>query len=70
MPPLPDGHTIFVLAITALALFLFTRDRLPLEASSLAILVILILSSSYSRTSPTARWSGPSTSCLDSATRR
>ncbi|MDE0001612.1 MAG: SLC13 family permease [Rhodospirillaceae bacterium] len=44
MPPLPDGHTIFVLATTALALFLFTRDRLPLEASSLAILVILILS--------------------------
>ena len=44
MPPLPDGHTIFVLALTALALYLFTRDRLPLEASSLAILVILILS--------------------------
>ena len=44
MPPLPDGHTLFVLAVTALALFLFTRDRLPLEASSLAILVILILS--------------------------
>ena len=44
MPPLPDGHTIFVLATTALALYLFTRDRLPLEASSLAILVILILS--------------------------
>ena len=44
MPPIPDGHTIFVLATTALALFLFTRDRLPLEASSLAILVILILS--------------------------
>ena len=44
MPPVPDGHTIFVLGLTALALFLFTRDRLPLEASSLAILVILILS--------------------------
>ena len=44
MPPLPDGHTIFVLGLTALALYLFTRDRLPLEASSLAILVILILS--------------------------
>ena len=43
MPPVPDGHTIFVLALTALALYLFTRDRLPLEASSLAILVILIL---------------------------
>jgi len=44
VPPIPDGHTIFVLATTALALYLFTRDRLPLEASSLAILVILILS--------------------------
>ena len=43
MPPVPDGHTIFVLALTALALYLFTRDRLPLEASSLAILCILIL---------------------------
>ena len=44
MPPVPDSHTIFVLALTAFALFLFTRDRLPLEASALAILVILILS--------------------------
>ena len=44
MPPAPDSHTIFVLALTAFALFLFTRDRLPLEASSLVILIILILS--------------------------
>ena len=44
MPPVPDSHTIFVLALTAFALFLFTRDRLPLEASSLVILIILILS--------------------------
>ena len=44
MPPVPDSHTIFVLALTAFALYLFTRDRLPLEASALAILVILILS--------------------------
>ena len=43
MPPVPDSHTIFVLALTAFALYLFTRDRLPLEASALAILVILIL---------------------------
>ncbi len=33
-----------MLGLTALALYLFTRDRLPLEASSLAILVILVLS--------------------------
>ncbi len=44
MPPVPDSHTLFVLALTAFALFLFTRDRLPLEASGLAIVVILILS--------------------------
>ena len=44
MPAVPDSHTIFVLALTAFALYLFTRDRLPLEASGLAILVILILS--------------------------
>ena len=43
MPALPDSHTLFVLLLTAFALYLFTRDRLPLEASGLAILVILIL---------------------------
>ena len=44
MPPVPDSHTLFVLALTVFALFLFTRDRLPLEASGMAVLVILILS--------------------------
>ena len=44
MPSLPDPHAIFVLLLTPLALYLFTRDRLPLEASALAILVILVLS--------------------------
>lgn len=44
MPDLPDSHGIFVLLLTGFALYLFTRDRLPLEASGLAILVILILS--------------------------
>jgi di/tricarboxylate transporter len=43
VPPLPDYHTLFVLLVTAFALYLFTRDRLPLEASGLTILVILIL---------------------------
>ncbi len=44
MPILPDSHGIFVLLLTPLALYLFTRDRLPLEASGLAIIVILVLS--------------------------
>ena len=44
MPDLPDSHGIFVLLLTGFALYLFTRDRLPLEASGLTILIILILS--------------------------
>jgi di/tricarboxylate transporter len=44
VPSPPDPHGIFVLLLTPLALYLFTRDRLPLEASGLAILVILVLS--------------------------
>lgn len=39
----PDAHGIAVLALTILALFLFTRDRIPLESSSLAILIILVV---------------------------
>jgi len=44
VPDFPDSHGIFVLLLTVFALYLFTRDRLPLEASGLTILVILILS--------------------------
>jgi di/tricarboxylate transporter len=39
----PDAHGIAVLVLTILALFLFTRDKIPLESSSLAILTILIV---------------------------
>jgi len=39
----PDAHGIAVLVLTVLALFLFTRDRIPLESSSLAILIILVV---------------------------
>ena len=39
----PDAHGIAVLILTILALFLFTRDRIPLESSSLAILIILVV---------------------------
>jgi di/tricarboxylate transporter len=40
---LPYLHASFTLALTVFALYLFTRDRLPLEASALAILVVLVL---------------------------
>ena len=40
-PITPDAHGIAVLLLTLFALFLFTRDNIPLESSSLAILIIL-----------------------------
>jgi hypothetical protein len=40
-PITPDAHGIAVLLLTVVALFLFTRDNIPLESSSLAILIIL-----------------------------
>ncbi len=43
MPSIPpDVHGIAVLLLTIVALFLFTRDNIPLESSSLAIFVILV----------------------------
>ena len=41
-PITPDAHGIAVLVLTVVALFLFTRDRIPLESSSLAILILLV----------------------------
>lgn len=41
MPDIPNAHAAAVLILTVLALFLFTRERLPLETSSLSVLVIL-----------------------------
>ena len=38
----PDAHGIAVLVLIGTALFLFTRDRLPLESSSLAVIIVLI----------------------------
>ncbi len=37
-----DAHGYAVLLLTAVALFLFTRDRIPLETSSLAVLIALV----------------------------
>jgi len=39
----PDAHGIAVLLLTAVALFLFTRDQIPLETSSLAVLTVLVV---------------------------
>jgi di/tricarboxylate transporter len=38
---IPNVHTIAVLALTAVALFLFSREKIPLETSSLLVLVML-----------------------------
>jgi di/tricarboxylate transporter len=38
----PDTHGLAVLLLTALALVLFTRDKLPLETSSLIVLISLV----------------------------
>lgn len=38
-----DPHAIGTLILTVVALILFTRDRIPLETSSLAVLVLLAL---------------------------
>lgn len=37
-----DAHGVFVLVLTVVALYLFTRDRIPLESSSLTVLIILL----------------------------
>lgn len=39
LPPLPNSHALAVMLLTAVALFLFTRDKIPLESSSFMILV-------------------------------
>ncbi len=41
-PITPDAHGLAVLLLTAVALFLFTRDRIPLETSSLVVLIALV----------------------------
>jgi len=41
MPPLPNEHALAVIALAVAALFLFTREKVPLETSSLGVLVLL-----------------------------
>ena len=42
-PDIPNAHALAVLLLTVLALFLFTREKIPLESSSLFILATLII---------------------------
>jgi di/tricarboxylate transporter len=40
-PPVPNPHSLAVLALTVVALVLFSRDKIPLETSSLVVLAAL-----------------------------
>lgn len=42
-PDIPNLHALACLLLTAVALFLFTRERIPLEGTSLLVLALLIL---------------------------
>jgi di/tricarboxylate transporter len=43
MPPPPDPHGIAVMLLAVLALFLFSRDRIPMETTALVVLALLIV---------------------------
>lgn len=40
-PNVPNGHALFALILTVIALLLFTRKKIPLEVSSMALLAVL-----------------------------
>ncbi len=40
-PALPGHHAVATMALTVVALFLFTRDKLPLEITSLGLLAVM-----------------------------
>jgi di/tricarboxylate transporter len=41
MPALPDAHALAVISLTVVAFFLFTRDKVPLQTTSLGVLATL-----------------------------
>ncbi len=43
MPQLPELHAIVVIGLTSLAMYLFTKDRIPMETTGLGVLVLLVL---------------------------
>ena len=42
-PQIPNMHALAMLLMTGVALYLFTREKIHLESSSLAILVMVII---------------------------
>ncbi len=42
-PIIPNTHALAMLIMTAVALYMFSREKIPLESSSLAILVMLVV---------------------------
>lgn len=40
-PALPNPHALVMMGLTVVALYLFTRDRWPLELSSLGLLALM-----------------------------
>lgn len=43
MPPPPDPHGIAVMLLAVVTLFLFSRDRIPMETTALVVLGVLIV---------------------------
>jgi di/tricarboxylate transporter len=43
LPILPDPHALVVILLTCLAMFLFTKDRIPLETTGLGVVLFLVL---------------------------
>ena len=43
MPEFPGAHALMVMLLTAFALYLFTRDRIPLETAGMGVLLLLLL---------------------------
>ena len=43
MPEFPGAHALMVMLLTVFALYLFTRDRIPLETAGMGVLLMLLL---------------------------
>jgi hypothetical protein len=41
-PQIPNTHALAMLLMTGMALYMFSRERIRLESSSLAILVLML----------------------------
>jgi di/tricarboxylate transporter len=61
MPDIPNAHAVVAMALTVVALYLFSRDNVPLELSSLGIVALLAVGFSvapFEGVVPTAFFNG------------